>query len=389
MTPRGGPALRYVPHVAAAGVGYVLFAYAAIPSVVVAELGVGYAQLGLLTSAPLLSFALVQPVGGRLLERYPAADVLLWATLAHTGMTVVLSLTGTFPVALALRVAWGVAAGLLVGAGATHLARLNEGAAATRQQGVFGGMVTLGGAVAFALAPRLVPLVGSSGTQAPGVALAVPAVLGLAALDRGPTAPTATAGTGTALSVLANPVVVVAALAYVAIIGSYVTLSTFVTAYFADLGLVGPLNVLVLLVATAGRAGGGAALPLVAGDRRLTAGSTLVAAAGFGALALGPGPALVASLPLVAMLAVTAPFGAVYTLAATATELEGAAIATVLAAGNLAAVALPTVTGAVRDATGGYGGGFALLAAVNGLAAIALVGLPAVADVGDRREDPA
>jgi predicted MFS family arabinose efflux permease len=381
--------LRYAPHLAAAGVGYVLFAYAAIPSVVVAELGVGYAQLGLLTSAPLLSFALVQPLGGRLLERYPAGDVLLWATVAHTGLTVVLSLTGTFPVALALRVAWGVAAGLLIGAGATHLARLNEGAAATRQQGIFGGMVTLGGAVAFALAPRLAPLVGSSGTQAPGVALAVPAVLGLAAVDRQSTAPTTTTGAGAALSVLANPVVIVAALAYVAIVGSYVTLSTFVTAYFEDLGLVGPLNVLVLLVATAGRAGGGAVLGLVASDRRLTAGSTLVAAAGFAAMAFGPGPALVASLPLVAMLAVTAPFGAVYTLAATATELEGAAIATVLAAGNLAAVVLPTVTGAVRDATGGYGGGFALLAAVNGLAALALVGLPAVAEVGDRREGPA
>ena len=345
--------LRYVPHLAATGVGYVLFAYAAIPSVVVAELGVGYAQLGLLTSAPLLSFALVQPVGGRLLERYPAADVLLWATGAHTGLTVVLSLTGTFPVALALRVAWGLAAGLLVGAGATHLARVTDGAAATRQQGVFGGMITLGGAIAFALAPRLAPLVGSSGTQAPGIALAVPAVLALAVVDREPTAPAATATTGQALSVLANPAVVAAALAYVAIVGSYVTLSTFVTAYVADLGLVGPLNVLVLLVATAGRAGGGA------------------------------------TLPLVAMLAVTAPFGAVYTLAATATDLEGAAIATVLAAGNLAAVVLPTVTGAVRDATGGYGGGFALLAAVNGLAALALVGLPAVADVDDRREEPA
>jgi len=366
-------ALRYVPHLAAAGVGYVLFAYAAIPSVVVAELGAGYAQLGLLTSAPLLSFALVQPVGGRLLERHPAADVLMWATLAHAGLTVALSVAPAYPVALALRVAWGLAAGLLIGAGATHLARLAEGAAATRQQGVFGGMITLGGAVAFALAPRLAPLVGSSGTQAPGVALAVPAALALAAMDRRPTAPTATAGGGPALSVLANPAVAAAALAYVAIIASYVTLSTFITAYVADLGLVGPLNVLVLLVATAGRAGGGAVLPLVTSDRRLTAGSLAVATAGFGVLAVGPGPALVAGLPLVAMLAVTAPFGAVYTLAASATDMEGTAIAAVLAAGNLAAVVLPTVAGALRDATGGYGGGFGLLAAVNALAVLAVL----------------
>ncbi|MXR22468.1 MFS transporter, partial [Halobacterium sp. PCN9] len=51
---------------------------------------------------------------------------------------------------------------------------------------------------------------------------------------------------------------------------------------------------------------------------------------------------------------------------------QGAALAVVVAAGNVAAVVLPTLTGVVRSATGGYGAVFVLLAVLLGLAALAV-----------------
>jgi nitrate/nitrite transporter NarK len=75
------------------------------------------------------------------------------------------------------------------------------------------------------------------------------------------------------------------------------------------------------------------------------------------------------------MLAVSVPFGAVYNVAASATDAEGVALATVVAIGNVAALSLPAITGTVRDATGGYGGAFALLAVLNGVAVVAAVAL--------------
>jgi nitrate/nitrite transporter NarK len=59
------------------------------------------------------------------------------------------------------------------------------------------------------------------------------------------------------------------------------------------------------------------------------------------------------------------------------TDREGTAIATMVAAGNVAALVVPAVTGALRDATGDYTGGFLLLAVLN-LVALGSVGLLAV-----------
>lgn len=65
------------------------------------------------------------------------------------------------------------------------------------------------------------------------------------------------------------------------------------------------------------------------------------------------------------------PFGAVFKTAAAATPRDGTALAIVVAAGNVAALVLPAITGRIRDATGGYDLAFLLLAGLNALAILA------------------
>jgi len=81
------------------------------------------------------------------------------------------------------------------------------------------------------------------------------------------------------------------------------------------------------------------------------------------------------SFPLIAMVAVSFPFGAIYGLAGDITTSEGIALAVVIAAGNFAALVLPAITGAIRDATGEYAGGFVLLGVVNAAAVTGIIWL--------------
>ena len=391
------PTLRYAPHAAVLSAGYVVFSYAAVPRELMAALDIGFAAFGLLMSAALLSFVLVQPVASRLVESTSTTRVLLAATVAHALLAVALDFAGTFATILALRLCWGAAGGLVLSVGATHIARLYDGGAATFQQGVYGGLLTLGGAVGFLLAPRLLATTGGAGLYGFGAVLALPAVgmLWHHRDDRRTEPDRETADRdASAFAVATDRTVVLASVCYVAVIGSYITISTFVTSYFEGLGVVGSANAAVLLLATIGRASGGVAVGRGAvGDARLIGGASLLGTVGLAALAAGvgsgtgvgggvgaslgagTGTTLVVALPLVVMFAVSVPFGAVYNVAADATASEGAAIATVVAVGNVAALVLPAVTGTIRDSTGEYGGGFALLAALNLAAAAAAAAL--------------
>jgi predicted MFS family arabinose efflux permease len=371
--------LRAIPVLSIVSVGYVLFVPGAVPAVLTARYDVGYTAYGLLTSVPLLSIVLVQAPSGHLTARYSTTRVLLAATALHVVLALAIDLAGGFLAVLAFRAVWGLAAGTVLTVGAAHVARLYRGAAATRQQGLYGGALTLGGAVAFLTTPPLLAAGIPLGLHAPGAVLGVPAVAACW-LVRGATPPD-DGSTGGDRSVglrrtLAHSVVAVAALCYVASLGSYVTLSTFITAYFDARGITGPLNAVVLLVATTGRAAGGIAvarwrIP----DWSLVAATAVLAVGGFLALAVGSGPGVALVLPPVAMVAVSAPFGAIYRLAGAAPVHDGAALAVVIGAGNLAALVLPAVTGAIRDATGGYAGGFLVLGCVNGAAVVGVLWL--------------
>ncbi|WP_416840040.1 MFS transporter [Haloferax sp. DFSO52] len=374
MTTHAARGRKLAPHLAVASVGYVLFVYAAAPDALMAEYGVGFTEIGLLMSAALGAFVLVQVPTGRLTAQRATTRLLLYGTAVQALLALSLDFVSSYPALLAFRALWGLAGGFVLSVGVTHIARLYSGPAATRQQGIYGGMLTLGGAVGFALAPTLVEV---GLLHSPGALLALPA-LALLVRERNDvlTLPTGDRSEGTLWSGF-TLAVALASLCYVAIIASYITLSTFITSYAADLNVTGPLNVAVLLTATAGRATGGVAVfKFSIGDPWIIAGATTLATVCFAGLAaLGPSP-LTLMLPVAAMLAVSVPFGAVFTVASNATVHEGVAIAVVVAAGNFAALVLPAVTGALRDATGTYTSGFALLALLNVVAvgAAALLG---------------
>ena len=369
MTPTNPPlGLRVAPHLAVVSMGYVMFGYAGVPDFYLNQYDISYASFGLMLSATLLPFALVQWPASRLVAWTTTTRLLFVATLSQACLAVIIDFAPTFPAVLGLRLLWGVAAGLLLSVGATHIARLHSGDAATRQQGVYGGMLTLGGALGFLLTPNLVAATNGIGIHGFGMLLAIPAA-GILYFNRKEQSTVPSDTTATESSVLVNPVVILASLCYIAAIGSYLTLSAFITSYFADIGIVGPVNVLVLGVATVGRGvGGSAAVSFPITDPNLIVGASVAAVLGFGLLATGPAVPLRAGLPLMVMLAVSLPFGAIYNIAADAAPSKGSALAMVIAVGNLVGLVLPVVTGSIRDVTGGYEGAFLLLVALNLLA---------------------
>lgn len=240
-------------------------------------------------------------------------------------------------------------------------------------------MLTAGGGVAFLVTPVVVNATGWFGVHAVGGILAVPALLALwwdrdFASDtiseaRADTRPAE--ATPEPSSPLFDRVVLLSAGCYVATLGAYVTLSTFVTAYFDDLGVEVPLNALALFAASLGRGSGGFAVtyPSV-DDDRLIAATTGIAAVGLVALAFGEGIALLV-LPLVVLGTVSLPFGAIFKAAAVATRRDVTALAVVIAAGNVGALVLPVLTGRLRDVTGTYDAAFLVLATLNALAVVA------------------
>ena len=167
----------------------------------------------------------------------------------------------------------------------------------------------------------------------------------------------------------------IAASCYIATIGSYITLSTFITAYLEDVETVAYANAAVLLMASLGRAAGG----LSAGHTVLSDGRLIWLGIGLGGscfLLLGGGiaGAFVVALPLVAMLAISVPFGSIYAMAADSKTADATALAVVIAVGNIAALIVPAVTGWLRELTGGYEAGFLVLAVLNGVALVGIAG---------------
>jgi predicted MFS family arabinose efflux permease len=384
--------VRYAPHFAVMSVGYVVFSYASVPQVVIRRFDIDFVSVGLLMSAVLLAFTIVQFPSSRLVERMSTSRLLLIATTVHTTLAVVLDLVPSFEMLLLLRGIWGLAGGMILSSGATHLARLYSGSTATRQQGLYGGVLTFGGAVAFLITPPLVAEIGWFGVHSVSVLFAFPAIVlfwrsvndpaseQLVTPQNGTDNTPDAAGRSTNLpsrrfkdTKSLNLIVLLAGFCYMATLGGYITLSTFITAYFEDLGVVGPLNVIVLLIASSGRAGGGLAVGEWSfDDTRMIGTTTLVAAVGFMALTV-TSSVLLLLLPLLTMMAVSGPFGAIFNVAADASVHEGKSLSVVVAMGNFASLLLPPVTGMIRELTGDYTGAFLLLAGLNGIAVLAAI----------------
>lgn len=365
--PRG---LRYAPFLLIGSVGYVTFGYSAVPSTVVVRFGTNLVSVGLLMSSVLLAFGLVQIPSGWVLNATRTTPLLLVGALLHALFAVALDLAPTFRSLLVFRFLWGLAGGFLVAAGATHVARLYSGTVATRMQGIYGGVLTLGGAFGFLVVPAITTRSGWLGTHAIGALLALPAIVALAMYvrrDYERLRPPETRTQRTRLRVLfADPTIGLAALCYVAVLSSYITLSTFVTAYFEDVGVLVSLNALILVLAGVARAAGGIGTEWwMIDDTNAIAVAASSAAVGFIALAFVSHPVLAAVLPMATIVAASAPFGAVYKVASDTDVGAGVGLGVVLAVGNLASLVFPALAGSIREATGGYEGAFLLLAGVN------------------------
>ena len=377
--------MSVAPHIAILSVGYVTFAYASVPDAVRTRYGVSFAALGLAMSAILFAFGLVQILGGRLVDRTSTIRVLAGATAVHGVLSLALDAAPSFGALIALRAVWGLAGGMVLLAGVTHLARFYSGPTATRQQGVFGGMLTIGGAVAFITTPRIVAATGWEGLHGAGAVPAFVAVVLTLYGGRLPRVRALARGHGDRLRVrelIALPpvpglAVWLAGVCYVAIIGGYISLSTFISSYFVDVGVTIGLDWAVLLMAGVGRIGGGVLVEEYgADDTRTVIVAMLAAFVGFVGLTVFDGPMLLV-LPLVTMIAISSPFGAVFNAAADATGAEehGAGLAVVIAMGNFAGMAFPAMTGYVRELTGSYDGAFAVIAAMCLVGAAAGAGI--------------
>ena len=147
--------VKFLPHLAAFSVGYVLFAYAAVPTVIRSQYGIGFTAFGLLMSAPLLAFVLVQVPVSRIASGRSTLRILVLATTVHLLFAIGLDLAPTFLTLIGGRFLWGLAAGTILTVGATHISRLTDGPTTTLQQGLYGGMLTTGGAGGFLLAPHV------------------------------------------------------------------------------------------------------------------------------------------------------------------------------------------------------------------------------------------
>jgi nitrate/nitrite transporter NarK len=369
------------PHLAVLSVGYVLFAYASVPEVVRAHHDVSFAALGFMMSAVLFAFGLVQFPGSRLIDRTSTIWVLAGATGIHGVLSLALDIAPNFGALVALRAAWGLAGGIVLLAGATHFARFYTGSTATRQQGIFGGMITVGGAIAFVTAPHVVMITGWIGLHAVGMIPAGLAVVLMLYGGRAPRVRILARGHGGRFrlgDLIARPpvprrVVWLAGVCYVAVIGGYISLSTFIVSYFADMGITTGLDWVALLMASLGRIGGGLLVEEYDADDARTIVITMAAtSAGFFGLAMLSGPVLLV-LPLVTMIMISSPFGAVFNAAvdAAGAEERGAALAVVIAMGNFAGMAFPAITGFVRDSTGNYDGAFAVISVTCMIGAVA------------------
>lgn len=373
--------LAVAPHVATLSVGYVTFAYTSVPTVVQERYGVSFVAIGLLMSVVLLGIGLIQIPGGRLLDRISTIEGLVWVSAVHGILAITLDFAPSFTVLIALRMLWGLASGLVLLTGATHLARLYDGRAATRQQGIFGGMLTAGGTIALLVVPEVVAITGWIGLHAIGALIAGAAILFTLHGSRNEYARELAAGHGERRPVgklfsrppIPEPAIWLAGVCYVAIIGGYISLSTFISSLFADLGITGNLDAVVLFMASVGRVGGGiVAEAFSTTDERMIVVSMGAASVAFVGLAILSGPVLIV-LPLVAMVAISSPFGAVFNVTSdiAADKKSGAALAIVIAMGNFAGLVFPTITGAIRDTTGSYASAFGLIAIVCVIGAVA------------------
>jgi MFS family permease len=339
--------------------------------------GVGLAVVGLMTTALVATHAIVNIPGGRWVDRFGARRAAL-AGLALVAFTNCVLLLAHNP-ALAVG-----ARGLMgIGTACTFVAILDYvrtvGGGTALAPGIVGGAAVAGTGLALALVPQVEPALG---WRAPAITGLAAALVAIAVFCRGPLP----AGTSHHLAdragirdLLADTRLYRLGAMHAASMGISLIVANWIVALLVRYhgygqGAAGAVGSLTLLVGGAARpAAGWLARERPDVTRPLLASSLLVGAAATGALASAPGPALAVPAAILVGLAAGVPFGPVmHASAAARPDAPAAAAGFTNACGNVVLLAGTPLVGLSFSQPGGGRAGFVVLAALWGLAVLAL-----------------
>jgi NNP family nitrate/nitrite transporter-like MFS transporter len=348
--------------------------HAPLLPVLMASLGVGPAQAGLLSTATFVAIGLVFIPAGLASDRLGPRRVGS-AGLAVTLLgTLGLGVARDFGDLLVLKALAGAGAGTAFIAGVRFASVAFPVARAYRVQGLYGGSVQLGGGTPLYLLPLLEGRLGWRGAFAAAAVPVAVALLAWLALAPDPR-------TGLAAPRLADAArsgrVWLLGLVHAATFGVSMIVGTWVTTFLVhDLGrslvVAGAIGSAILVGGVVSRPLGGELVHRRAlGPRALMRGALLVSALGVGCLAIpGRPPAVAAAAIVVLGLALSVPYAAVMNGASAVLPASPGAAVGIVSALALAvmAVAAPAVGAAFRE-TGSFSAPFAALALLGALVA--------------------
>ena len=344
--------------------------HAAVIPLLMAELGFGPVQAGLLSTAFFVTLAIACVPAGMLIDRLGPTGVGTAGLVAVFASNLALGYARHFPDLLLVKVVGGLGCGLAFVAGMRYAALVVPPARVHRALGLYGGFVQLGGGTSLYLIPLLTSLVGwrrafviSSGL----IALATVAWLALAPRVR----PSLAAAPLT--EAVRSPKVWALGLVHTATFGLAVLIGIWVTTFLVhDFGLslvsAGAAGSAILALGVLSRPLGGLVVDRgLLGARAVMRLTVLSGALGLLALAWPGRPLIVAAVAIVVLgVAFNAPYAAVmHTTGAILPRAPGAAVGLVSGVGVLGISIGAPVVGALFGLTGGFSLPFGALAAFS------------------------
>lgn len=344
-----------------------------------ADLGIGAAEAGAIATAFFIGGASTMLFGGLIADRIgtkPAVTAgFLLVVVSNLGIGLA---SPTYEALLAWRVLGGLGGGFSFAAGAAYTRSIFDDRGRHFAQGLYGAAFLLGSSLVLVTIPWLAGPDGDWRTAFTiSAGLVAASWLAWALLAPIEPTPIRQGGAGAAfLRAVRERNTILLALCHMCGFGMAMVVGTWVTLYLVDtfglaVATAGVLGSIGLVLGIVGRVSGGGILEAGVAPIRLIRGALLAAAAGLACLGFATYLAAPAGLVL-AMAAIVAtglgvglPYAAVFNgAAASVPDSPASAQAIVGVGGLLIAIVGPPLVGGLLDATGGFGAGFLVLAAV-------------------------
>jgi MFS family permease len=339
--------------------------------------GVGLPVVGLMTTALVAAHAIVNIPGGRGVDRFGPRRTALAGLVLVAFSNCLLLLAHDPGLAIAARGLMGVGTACTFVAAIDYVRTLGGGTSLA--PGLVGGAAVAGSGLALATVPQVEPLLGWRASGITGLAAALVAI---AVFSRGPL-PVGTsyrlADQARIRDLLADTRLYRLGAMHAASMGISLIVANWIVVLLVRYhgygqGAAGALGSLTLLLGGVARpAAGWLARKRPEATRALLASSLLVGAAATAVLASAPAPALAAPAAIFVGLAAGVPFGPVmHASATTRPDAPAAAVGFTNACGNVMLLVGTPLVGLSFSQPGGGRAGFAFLAALWGLAVLAL-----------------